>query len=281
MIRKLLNRKGVTLIETIIYSWILMLFVLLIWRMLQSMTFVNGNTNTSLQGMSSITTTHAYIDKAVSNAEWILLLGHSAVNWSFPTLIQDENKNIDSKYWNQFQWTHSHITWSKCGFINDNDHDLVALITRDKLDPIIIWTIEKPDISGRKYRQLAIYSYRNHSEIELIRGDIALNNITKYLDNKGKYITEWLTDWKCDEKNWFLVPISGRWYIDWESVNDQHVKLGQLKIITPDLKQYEGVTIDDLIRYGTGYLEIHMVWDRVFEQQVKRYYQIYTKTFLN
>ena len=266
------NKKWVTLLETILYLWIFMVALTLLFAIVISVIKINKNTNLSLLTMSNMTNANIYLEKWLSNINNILLLEHKNINTTIWSNLINTDLTIDNKYFNQYNFTLAHLK-TQCWFISNNDYDLVAFTSRTSLDPIVLWVIEKESASWRKYHQLALYSYRSNKDLELIRGDILAWHLTSFLDLKWRYKSEWLSNWKCNQDNWFIIPISSKFYLDQNNTPEYSTTLKWFKVITEKDAEL------NIPRYWHWYLEFQLIWDKREELKWKTIYQVYSKSF--
>lgn len=268
-----INRKWITLIEVILYMWIFMVAILLLFAIVDSVIKINKNTNLSLLTMSNMTNANIYLEKSLANINNILLLEHKNVNTTIGRNLINTDLTIDNKYFNQFNFTLDHIK-SQCKFITDDNFDLVAFTSKSNLDPIIVGVIERTSDSWRIYRQLAVYSYRNNKDLELIRWDILSGHLTSFLDIKGRFKSEGLSSRKCDPNNGFLIPISSKFFVDQENIPEYQTTLKAFKVITESNTQ-------NISRYWNWYIELQLIWNKTEGLKGKTLYQVYSKSFKN
>lgn len=264
------NKRWVTLIEMIIYMWIFIIAVLIMFAVVVSMLKVNNNTNLSIKLASNITNSQIYLDKALENINNVLLVYHKDTNTFLSKNILWTDLTQDTKYFNQHEFTLSELS-TQCDFIINDEYDLIAFTSRNSLDPIVVGVIEKESETWRKYRQLAIYSYRSLQNIEQIRWDVLNWNISDFIDNNWRYISEGLTPWKCDINNGFLIPISSKYFIDEESVPENYVNLKYFKVVVEDLS--------NIIKYWHSLVEFSLVFEKVEWEKGNLFFQEVSKLF--
>lgn len=275
----ILNKTWSSLLELITYLGVFSVAIALLFIIVNAIINGNSNTNTSVQSMSNVMSTTQFLDKSLEWMNRILMIKHTPSMLYEPDFKYNPmDVNIFSRDYNQYTWTIDHVK-DVCWFVVDEKYDLVWVTSPNTFDPIFIGVIERSTPTGRKYRQLAVYKYRSKKDSEAIRGDILAGKLWSYQDSKGRYKTEWLTPWKCDEKNGFLTPISSKWYTDNLSTNEYDVRLAEFKVSSPDLARSDAM--EDQVRYWGGLLDINMIWYKQNKEQVRTLYQNFTKVFTN
>jgi len=263
------NKKWFTLIEMIVYTWILIIgsiFVITVffWGVKQ---FENSTLNT--EEIHNIANAQIFLKKALENIDNVVLLRHKAVNSNIITW--DVDINIDGTIFNKKQFLISDII-SKCWFIVNDDYDLIAYSSKDNLDPIIIWVIWDTTKTSRPYHQLAIYKYYSTtSEKAKILWDKNAWRISSYINSKWNYETEWLTSYKCNKNNWFLLPISNKFYPDMENNFKYTSYLKRFKVISTG--------INDNNKYWNWLTEIQLEWESINNTIARTKYQYFSKIY--
>ena len=206
------NKKWFTLFELVIYVWIL-----IIWTLLISSVFVRGVAkyqeswllNEQLHNVNNIET---ILKKSVANIDNVILKYHKAANSKLTWV--DSDKTLDNIYYNNHLFTLDELR-TTCWFVTNEDYDLIAFSSTDGYDPVIVWVIERSTDTGRNYRQLAVYKYYSTvTERSKILWDKIAWRISTFVNTKWEYETEGLTAYKCNIDNWFLIPISTKYYYD-------------------------------------------------------------------
>jgi len=264
----IINKKGAMLIELILYTGIVLVSIVLVFSMLISFKKLNSNLNLDVSLMSNITNSEIYLNKALNSVNNILILYHKNTNINMETPILNNDLEINNKYFNQYEFSLTNFK-NKCWFIINDKYDLVAFTSKKTIDPIIVGVIERTTDSGRKYEQLAIYSYRNINDMNLIKEDFS-TGLNNYIDKNWRYKTWWLTDWKCDINNWFLIPISSKNFLDLDKEAGPYFKLESLKIFTDS-------TPEEIKRYWNWLVEFHLTWEKRKDLSSKYFYQTLTK----
>lgn len=266
---KKINKKWFTLLEMIVYIWLLIVASIFIvttffWWIKQY-----ENSTRVTEEIHNISNAQIFLKKALENIDNVLLLSHESDNSNI--ISWDADMTIDWNYLNQYKFSISDL--NNCWFVNDENYDLVAYSSKDNLDPIVVWVIKWFTASWREYRQLAIYKYYSiMSERPKILWDLTNWNISTFVDSKWKYKSDWLNSYKCNKNNWFLLPISNKSYIDQEFDFNYTSFLKRFKVVT--------TTRDDNIKYWNGLTEIQLEWETIDKTISRTKYQFFTKMYI-
>ena len=266
------NKKWVTLLEMVIYLGILSIASVTLIAILMSGIKHNVKTTLFLEQTRNIATSQKHLLKATENINDVLLLSHKKVGTHISSI---NDITIGAAFLNQKQFN----LWDlqvNCGFIKNNDYDLVAFSSKDNLDPIVIGVIADTTSSWRAYYQLAIYKYYSlYFEKDRIEQDKRDGNISNYIDSEWQYITEGLTSYKCNKDNGFITPISSKFYIDEQYDYTSTTFLSKFKVI-PYIKTN---SIDEIQKYGVGLVEIELDWETRDGERSSTVYHSFSRTF--
>jgi len=263
------NKKAFTLLELILYTTIFILSSVIITTLFKDSFSQNQKSSMNIEFLKNVSSAEKYLRKASENVNGIVLISHKDDNTVTDTTFWDIN--VSNNSYNGYNYTLAELR-DTCGFIINDNFDIVALKTVDWLDPVIIGVIEKETGTGRKYTQLAIYKYYSlFSQEEKIEDDMEAGVISPYLIN-GQYVSSGLNLYKCNLENGYLLEVSSKNYTDYILDYDYAVHLNTFKVLPYWLQ-------DTSEGYTAGLIEYELGWV-LAEKDVRRIiYQTISKVF--